>query len=68
MLAKEIAGTWVRNEDMHPMTNIAGRRWCSPSSGLEGEYRGMWPTPDGMRPLDLWWHFPTAPAPRHTSR
>jgi hypothetical protein len=58
--AETIAGTWVRNEDMHPMTNIAGRRFWA-RGNIEGTFNGYWPTPDGMMPRDLWWHFPSQP-------
>jgi hypothetical protein len=53
-----IAGTWVRDDDMPPWVNVAGRRFWA-RGNIEGTFNGYWPTPDGLRPRDLWWHFPS---------
>ena len=57
------AGTWVRQEDLHPMTNVWRRRWWS-ETGTEGTFNGEWPTLTGAPPPKVWWHFPNDPAPR----
>ena len=51
-------GDWVRSGDMYPEANIWNRDCWSPSTGLI-TYRGMWLTPDGRKPADLWWWYPT---------
>jgi hypothetical protein len=62
-IAEEIAGTWVKNEDMHPITNIAGRRyWAEGVNGredIEGIFHGTWFTHRGERPQGVYWFFPS---------
>lgn len=57
--ADQIAGTWVSDHDMHPMTNIWGRTYWfpGPDGGFMGEYRGYWPTITGEKPGGVFWHF-----------
>ena len=57
-IAEQLAGEWVADKDMGPLTNIAGRRFWA-RGNIEGYYNGYWPTKDGLKPDDLWWHFPT---------
>ena len=57
-MAERIAGQWIADEDMHPMTNIAGRRWWA-AGNLSAFYNGYWATPGGMKPVGLYWHFPS---------
>jgi len=57
---ERMAGRWVKNEDVHPETNIWGLRFWAPTEdgvGMEGIYRGHFPTRDGTRPAGLFWHF-----------
>lgn len=60
----QMAGQWVADEDMHPATNVAGRRYWAPGAALgdeiEGVYWGSWPTHSGMKPQGLYWFFPPA--------
>lgn len=37
-LAKQLAGTWISNNDMPPWANIAGRKWMH----ADGEPCGAW--------------------------
>jgi len=53
-IAEKIAGTWVRDCDMDPRTNIAGRRWWA-----RGNREGVGMAPMDVDRTDLWWHFPT---------
>lgn len=55
-IAQDIAGKLVADEDMHPMVNIYGRKWIA-GGDMSGEYRGTWPTRDGMKPPRLFWVF-----------
>ena len=55
---KVMGGQWVAEADVHPMTNIAGRRYWA-RGNIEGHYNGYWPTKDGMRPAELFWWFPS---------
>jgi len=55
--AEWIAGTWVRDSDLDPATNIYGRRWWAVGN-REGTYRGPDTMPDDISKADLWWHFP----------
>ncbi len=63
----DIAGRWVRNEDMHPFVNVAGRKYWAPGGfdggGIEGVYSGLWPTPGGAMPHGLYWFFETSKEP-----
>ena len=59
---QDMAGLWVKHEDMHPATNIWGRRFWAPTEdgvGIEGTWRGIFPTRDGTTPRGLFWHFET---------
>jgi hypothetical protein len=52
--------TWVKNKDMHPLTNVAGRRWRANG----GAINGAWHTVNDFERLTfeeyetLEWHFP----------
>ena len=62
-LAKTIAGTWVADADMDPMTNVYGRKWWAPciamGDNIEGTYRGFWPKNE--KPQGLHWLFENTP-------
>ncbi|MEM1149039.1 MAG: hypothetical protein AAGI03_00570 [Pseudomonadota bacterium] len=61
MKPDEINGRWVDDIDMHPMTNIEGRRWWAPGeggTGIWGEFRGIWSTRYGLKPEGLIWFCP----------
>ena len=49
-----IAGHWVANEDMHPMTNIAGRKWMT----KDGELHGVTFPPNHALERGIMCHFP----------
>lgn len=56
-LASRLAGTWVRDADMHPETNIYGRHWWAVGN-REGVYYGPHTMPEDISLANLWWHFP----------
>ncbi len=58
-IADTIAGEWIADADLHPATNVYGRRFWA-KGNIEGEFYGTWPTKDGLRPDGLFWHFPAA--------
>lgn len=60
-LSQEIAGTWVPDSEVHPATNVYGRRFWA-RGDIEGVFYGQWPTKDGLRPPELYWHFPRSGA------
>lgn len=47
-------GKWVHRRDVHPTTNVAGRRYMT-GDGVEGVFYGQ-----SIGTLDLWWFFPAA--------
>lgn len=55
-LPESLAGKWVADNEMPPETNIWGRRYWA-RGNIEGEYKGRWPTPDGLKPQGLYWFF-----------
>ena len=50
--AADRVGVWVASEDMHPTTNIAGRKWMTDDgrTGIGGHSMPRWPY-SGLR----WW-------------
>ena len=63
----DLPGSWIKNSALHPATNIAGRAWRNPHTGVTGLY-GLYDYHDGRlaRPHDCEWWFPLdiANAPR----
>lgn len=55
-------GKWVKNTDMHPLTNINGRQWRANG----GNVSGVWYSVGDFQRLTaeeyktLEWHFPDA--------
>jgi hypothetical protein len=53
-------GKWIKNTDMHPLTNINGRQWRAKG----GEVSGLWHSLSDLERLTadeyqtLEWHFP----------
>jgi len=58
MKLSDAAGVWVKNEDMDPAINIAGRQWMTEDGEHTGIYHGL-----GSRlpSVPFLWHFPVAP-------
>ena len=57
-LGTQIAGYWIQNEDMHPQTNISGRRWMTADGKYMGVYHHEIPAYVVHGPSPLYWHFP----------
>jgi hypothetical protein len=51
-------GKWVFDADMHPLTNIAGRRWRAIDGSAEGIYYGQGSFPSHINRRSLMWFFP----------
>lgn len=51
-------GRWIKDELLHPTTNIMGRLYRT-KDGFEATFRGTpWATADGRRPEIDAWFFP----------
>lgn len=56
---KKIAGEWVPNEKMHPMTNVQGRDWMTADGEMSGTFHFAGSVPMEAYERGLLWHFPT---------
>ena len=60
MKVEDVAGHWVREIDVDPMTQMWGRAWMTEDGEMHGVFRGD-PIPDEARGKRLLWHFPAKP-------